>query len=211
LGDGVIARALLVIAVVATMRIYTAHADSDRPAPRASLSRVPLQIGEWRGWDEPTLTAEVIEAAGVDDYLNRVYTAGSRHAVALYIGYYATQRQGDSIHSPQNCLPGAGWQPIATTRTSFSFGPRRFEANQVLIQKGLDRAAVIYWYQGRGRLVAGEYANKLWLMLDAARLHRTDGGLVRIIAPLTADSASGLVDAVSFAQMLVPHLTEELP
>jgi EpsI family protein len=207
----VIGRALAVIAIVIAMRVYTAHAEVDRPAPRVSLAQLPLQIDGWHGREDVALSPEIVEAAGVDDYVNRVYATAPRHAVSLYIGYYASQRQGDTIHSPQNCLPGAGWQAVVSARRSVSTGGAQVEVNDVLIQKGLDRAEVVYWYQGRGHTIASEYANKLWLMLDAARLHRTDGGLVRIIAPVVSDRASASADAVAFAGALVPHLTRELP
>ncbi len=193
------------------MRVYTARADVDRPAPRVSLANLPLQVGDWHGRDDTALTPEMVEAAGVDDYVNRLYMTSSGHAVTLYVGYYASQRQGDTIHSPQNCLPGAGWQPVASTRRVFSSGDAKVEVNDVLIQKGLDRAEVLYWYQGRGHAIASEYANKLWLMLDAARLHRTDGALVRIIAPVASDPGGARADAVAFAAALVPHLTREIP
>jgi EpsI family protein len=206
-----IGRAVVFIAVLVAMRVYTARADVDQPAPRIALAELPRQIGEWRGRDDTPLSADTITAAGVDDYVNRVYAAAPRRAVSLYVGYYASQRQGDTIHSPQNCLPGAGWQPIAMTRRLFPTAHARVEANEVLIQKGMDRAVVLYWYQGRGRTIASEYANKLWLMLDAARLHRTDGGLVRVIAPVVSDPVSATADAVAFAGALVPHLTMELP
>lgn len=193
------------------MRMYTAHADVDRPAPRVSLANLPLQIGDWRGRDDVALSPEMVEAAGVDDYVNRLYVTPSRHAVSLYVGYYASQRQGDTIHSPQNCLPGAGWQAVASTRHELATPDATVEVNDVLIQKGLDRAEVLYWYQGRGHTIASEYANKLWLMLDAARLHRTDGALVRIIAPVASDAARARADVVAFAAALFPHLTREVP
>jgi EpsI family protein len=201
----------VVVAIMITMRVYTAHADIDRPAPRVSLANLPLQIGDWHGRDDRPLSPEMVEAAGVDEYINRLYVTPSRRAVSLYVGYYASQRQGDTIHSPQNCLPGAGWQPVVSTRRAFSTPDAAVEVNDVLIQKGLDRAEVLYWYQGRGRTIASEYANKLWLMLDAARLHRTDGALVRIIAPVASDPAGARADAVAFAAALIPHLTREVP
>jgi EpsI family protein len=206
-----IARAIVVAAIVGGMKLYTAHADVDAPVAHVPLTRLPLRIGDWQGRDDIALSPEAIEAAGVDDFVNRVYATASGRAVALYIGYYASQRQGDTIHSPQNCLPGAGWQPVASTRRSFSAEGRRVEANDILIQKGIDRAVVLYWYQGRGHTIASEYANKLWLMLDAARLHRTDGSLVRIIAPVLNDPARAAADAAAFAAALVPSLTEALP
>jgi len=80
------------------------------------------------------------------------------------------------------------------------------------VQKGGDRAVVLYWYQGRGRITASEYANKAWLMLDAARMHRTDGGLVRVIAPVTADNSTAMTNgALAFTSSLMRILGEYLP
>jgi EpsI family protein len=35
--------------------------------------------------------------------------------VGLYIGYFKSQREGKGIHSPRQCLPGAGWTPVQTS------------------------------------------------------------------------------------------------
>ena len=66
-----------------------------------------------------------------------------------------------------------------TAVTHLRAGDRIVPVNQFVIQKALDRQVVFYWYHGRGRVTANEYANKAFLMLDAAHLHRTNGGLVR--------------------------------
>jgi len=131
--------------------------------------------------------------------------------VALYVGYYASQRQGDTIHSPQNCLPGAGWRPVSAERTTVDFGGRTVPVNRFIIQKGLDRQAVFYWYQGRSRVVASEFANKAWLMLDAARLRRTDGGLVRAITPVSSTPDAAFATLTTFSTALFPYLSSRLP
>jgi len=156
----------------------------------------------------------VLGVLGVDDYVNRIYEQAGGPAVSLYVGYYGSQRQGDTIHSPQNCLPGAGWQAVDYGRASLDTGGTTVPVNRYVIQKGIDRQVVMYWYQGRGRVVANEYANKLWLMLDAARLHRTNGSLVRVIAPVRAPTGgmAGADRATSeFSRQLYPHLTSHLP
>ena len=150
------------------------------------------------------LDDEIVRVLGVDDYVSRTYLNASGDPANLYVGYYASQRQGDTIHSPQNCLPGAGWQPVESARTSLAVGGATLPVNRYVIEKGTERQVVLYWYQGRGRVVANEYANKLWLMVDAARLRRTNGSLVRIIAPRERD-------AVEFARVVFPRLTGYLP
>jgi EpsI family protein len=88
---------------------------------------------------------------------------------------------------------------------------RRVRVNQFVIQKGIDRQLVLYWYQGRGRVIANEYKNKALLMLDAARLHRTNGGLVRLITPIETTTSEAKTALASFAVTLFPHLDKHLP
>ena len=121
---------------------------------------LPLAAGWWRGYDAPPLADDVLAQLGVDDYFTREYVNAAGMPVGLYVGYYASQRQGDTIHSPQNCLPGAGWQTVETGVADLQLGGRDVRVNQFLIQKGLDRQVVLYWYQGRGRVVANEYGTR---------------------------------------------------
>lgn len=211
-----IARAAIVAVLVSTAGWYSMRAAGEETSvPRSPLVELPRSFGPWtRSMDVP-LEPEVRELLGVDDYVNRTYATEAGDPVSLYIGYYASQRQGDTIHSPQNCLPGAGWQPVEGSRVALDVHGQRVTVNRYLIQKGLDRQVVLYWYQGRGRVVANEYANKLWLMLDAARLHRSDGALVRVVAPV-ARSAHGVLEradaaAVDFTRAIFPRLPAYLP
>ncbi len=205
-------RALVVVGLLLGARLYAAHLGSAEAAvPREPLSELPFTIGDWQGREEPPLADDVLAQLGVDDYINRQYFRADSVAVGVYVGYYASQRQGDTIHSPQNCLPGAGWQPVETSVANIEAGGRTVRVNQFVIQKGLDRQVVFYWYQGRGRVIANEYRNKALLMMDAARLHRTNGGLVRAIAPIvsTPDDAKKALSA--FATLLLPYLDRHLP
>jgi EpsI family protein len=205
-------RAAVVVALLVAVRVYSAHAVSaEAPVSREPLSALPLAVGEWSGHDAPPLADDVLGQLGVDDYVNREYVNAAGLPVGLYVGYYASQRQGDTIHSPQNCLPGAGWQPVETGVADLSLGERSVRVNRFLIQKGLDRQVVLYWYQGRGRVIANEYRNKALLMLDAARIHRTNGGLVRVIAPVTTTTDAAQTTVSAFATVLFPHLDRHLP
>ena len=52
--------------------------------------------------------------------------------------------------------------------------------NEYIIEKQGQRQLVLYWYQSHGRVIASEYWAKLYMVLDAIHLHRTDGALVRV-------------------------------
>ena len=204
-------RVALIVGMLMGARFYAASADGDVPNPHTPLAHLPLRIGDWSGRDGGPFEDDVVAALGVDEYINRQYVASRGVPLALYIGYYASQRQGDTMHSPQNCLPGAGWQPIESGRVRVPSATGEVDVNRYVVQKGGDRQVVLYWYQGRGRITANEFVNKLWLMLDAARLHRTDGGLVRVITPVVTDPSHATADAAQFAAMLLRVLPEYLP
>jgi exosortase D (VPLPA-CTERM-specific) len=195
-----------------------------RPEPtlsRRPLKQLPFLVGSWQGEPGPPLDGPTMEAVGVDDFVNRVYATAGLPPVALYIGYYKSQREGDTIHSPLNCLPGAGWEPVSRAQASVAVretagGPlRTINVNRLLIQKGTDRELVYYWYQSHGRVVANEYWGRMLLAIDAVRLNRTDGALVRIVAPATDDdggaATTGERGATAFIDALFPLLREYVP
>jgi EpsI family protein len=198
-------------------------ARADRPEvvpPRQPLERLPLQIGEWTGRSGAPFTKDVMAILGVDDYITRIYFTPSREGIGLYLGYYESQRQGDTMHSPQNCLPGAGWEPVSNSKLNLvvpsgSTGTtQQVSINRYMIQKGLDRQLVLYWYQAHGRVVASEYWGKFYLIADAFRMNRTDGALVRVIAPVTSGEEGEAVAeaaAVKFVNGLFPLLPDYLP
>ena len=205
-------RSVIAALLIVGAGVYARGAAAPERAPgRAPLGSTPQSIGDWRGREAPPLADDVIAQLGVDDYINRHYVANGVAPIAVYVGYYTSQRQGDTIHSPQNCLPGAGWQPIFSDRAEIRAGDRSIPVNRVIIQKGMDRQAVFYWYQGRGRVIANEFANKAWLMVDAARLRRTDGGLVRLMTSVTGTPEEAFSTLAAFSVALFPHLSTHLP
>lgn len=213
-------RALVLAAAFVATLGYVAHASHSEPIPmRAAFAAFPMQIDEWRGRPDPPLTDAVLAILGVDDYISRTYF--TRTAVAgLYSGYWRSQRQGDTIHSPLNCLPGAGWEPVSKRDLQLQVPttggqPRDITINRYVIQKGLDRQMVLYWYQSHGRVVASEYVGKFFLVKDAIQLNRTDAALVRVVVPiLGADTAAedrAERDGARFIKLLFPVMSQYLP
>jgi EpsI family protein len=204
-------RAGLVVALLAVTGFYARGASDAAHVPaRTALAGLPLVIAGAQGFEATPFADDVVKNLGADEYVNRVYL-DQAVPIGLYTGFYASQRHGDAIHSPQNCLPGAGWRPVMSDRIDIGTGAERQTINRVLITKGRERQAVFYWYQGRGRVVANEFANKAWLMVDAARDGRTDGGLVRLITPVVSTPEDAYARLTTFATALIPMLWEHLP
>ena len=179
---------------------------------RQSLKDFPAQLGEWNqhGGDQ-TLDQETQRVLRADDYLSRNFESNGRMA-SFYVGYYATQRNVATYHSPLNCLPGAGWVMSDGGRITITpaVGPA-FEANRYVIQNGNQRALMIYWYQGRGKAVASEYWAKIYTVVDSVRRRRSDGALVRVMTPMNDSPAEAEKSAVELASQAADELPAFVP
>jgi EpsI family protein len=196
---------------------YAVYAMRPEIVPlREPLATLTTHIGRWQGQEAPKFDEKVIAILGVEDLLNRLYVAPSEPAISLYIGYYQSQREGDTMHSPMNCLPGAGWQPVSASHVAVNVPGRAspIVVNNILIRKGADRQVVLYWYQSHGRVVASEYLSKAYLVYDAARSHRSDAAMIRVMSPVLS-SEGGAANAeqrvIEFVRDLFPYLERHLP
>lgn len=211
-------RAAVLCVMLGTTTVVLANARrSETTVTRTSFATFPMSIGAWRANVDPPLEDSILKVLGVDDYLSRIYYRPGA-AVGLFMGYYASQRQGDTIHSPLNCLPGAGWEPVSQGRLTIANADgagRDITVNRYIVKKGLDRQLVLYWYQSHGRVVASEYWSRAFLINDAIRLNRTDGSLVRVIAPIPLnaedDGAAAEKLAEEFVRVIFPLLPTYLP
>ncbi len=218
-------RRILVVALllVVTFGYLSRKSTAEPVLMREPLSQLPLQLGPWSGRKSADLDEKTLRVLGVDDYARRIYAARAEPGwVGLYIGYYDSQRQGDTVHSPLNCLPGAGWTPVSQDRATVAVkgsaaaaADREITINRFVIQKGLDRQLVLYWYQSHGRVIASEYWGRIYTVTDAIRYNRTDAALVRVIVPILGDTPDAVSAAhtrgVRFVQALFPYLGRHLP
>ena len=211
------ARLAILFVLFLTTAVYARHAMR----PEEQLTRKPLSdfsnsLGRWSGREAPKVSADVLGALGADDLLNRYYIAPREPAVSLFVGYYRSQREGDTIHSPMNCLPGAGWLPSAKERAAIQIPGRAapIVVNRLVIRKGADRQVVLYWYQSHGRVVASEYWSKVYMVYDAVRSHRSEAALVRVISPaLPSEDGTAAAErrVTEFVQQLFAPLEAYLP
>jgi len=213
-------RAFVLFACMMVATGVIARASHIEPVPiRASFDKFPMQIGGWKGSDLPPIPPDIMAILRADDYLNRVYVSPGKYGAGLYIGYYRSQRQGDAIHSPLNCLPGAGWEPASQSLLAIPIAGAAaagtISVNRDVIRKGIDEQLVLYWYQSHGRVVANEYWSKFYLIRDAVRLNRTDAALVRVIVPVPPNlggaEAKAEEQAVDFVRSIFPKLSDYLP
>jgi EpsI family protein len=207
---------LLLVAAFTTLHL---RASVDRVPPSEPLTLLPQTIDQWTSQDVP-ISQETLDILGDGRFLNRIYTdftPSGRVAepqVSLFIGYFPTQRTGQSIHSPQNCLPGAGWTFVSSKKT-YLHGPglKNYAVGEYVIANGTQKQVVLYWYLAHGRSIANDYLAKAYMMADAIRYNRTDGALVRLVTPLNPNESVEVARArlIKFAGLLVPTLPRFIP
>ena len=227
---------LLAIAIlVATTFFIENFSHGEELTANKPFSQFPLMLADrWEG-RELGLDEKVLKILKLSDYMMRVYippsgqgeeetgfkeSAGNQSMqekrtfpVWLYVGFYQSQRTGSTYHLPKNCLPGAGWQIMKSDLVTLPMpGDQSVTINHVLIQKGLEKQVILYWYHDRGRAIPSEYWAKGYLVWDSITKHRSDGSLVRISVPVQGGTEEeAFENAVRFLQDVWPVLLDFMP
>jgi EpsI family protein len=212
--------ALLMLA--STWGLLLSLSQAEPLLPRKSFAEFPLTIGDrWQG-KELGIDQNILDVLKLNDYMMRAYIPqelikdGENRKgltpVYLYVGYYQSQRTGATYHSPKNCLPGAGWQFMDSEQVPVMMPNGGAPIiNKVLIQKGLEKQIILYWYQDRGRIIASEYSAKGFLVWDSMTKKRTDGSLVRISVPVGKSDEQAFAEGFEFMRDIFPLLGQYLP
>jgi EpsI family protein len=176
--------------ILALGYFLVASAKGQRAMPLASpIDEVLSSVDGYRVQNQQ-IGAEERRVAGMSDYVARAYLRDSVVAFTTLVSYYDRQTRGKSIHSPRNCLPGAGWEVLSSGTQALTTNGAAYTVNRYILKNGAARAVVYYWYQGRGRVEASEYAVKWNLLRDAAFRGHTEEALVRVVVPVRASIAT---------------------
>jgi EpsI family protein len=212
---GAAARFVLAAAFIALAAILLQVRGHGEIFPsRLPIHSFPMQLGQWSGVERP-IEKSVLEVLGPGEFTVRdYYHDDDPEPTNLYLAYLPSQRTGDAIHSPKNCIPGDGWTPIESSQIMIGVpGHAEFPANRYIISKGDSRRLVLYWFWAHDRGVASEYWAKFYLVKDAIRMNRSDGALVRILINMhpgeTVDAAQQRV--MPFTAEVVPLLNDYIP
>jgi EpsI family protein len=206
---------VLVVLLASTAVFLSARNRLEIVPPAESYASFPQTLGPWAGKDV-RIPRDVLDTLGAEDFLVRDYrnTLTDEMPVNLLVAYFPSQRAGDTLHSPKNCLPGAGWQPVSASRIEITIpGREPFVADHYIVAKASERGLVLYWYLAHGRTMASEYWAKFYLVEDAIRLNRSDGSLIRVtteIAPNESD-ADAQNRVLSLLTLAVPVIDKYVP
>lgn len=199
--------------VVQGVLYYTAYGLERTPVNKP-LAQFATDFAGWHMAQESQIEKEVQDVLRADDTLVRVYAHPTEGAASLFVAYFRTQRTGQAPHSPKNCLPGAGWSPQqeGTIQVAVTGEPDPITINRYVVARGDNASVVMYWYQTRKRVIASEYAAKIWLVVDSIRNHRSDTALVKVVVPVAnGNDQQATKTGVEFVQAMFPVLENYLP
>jgi EpsI family protein len=208
------ARILTIVLLLQAAAFYGFSRNEKTPAHRP-LEEFSLGSHDWLLVQNVDIDKEELDVLKADDLLSRIYQNRKTGRMAtVFVAYFETQRTGKAPHSPKNCLPGSGWVPSqsGTVDIRVPGEPEPIHVNRYIVAHGDNQDAVLYWYQSHNRVIASEYAAKIFTVTDSIRYNRSDTSLVRVIVPVQGGNAQDAVDAaVSFVQDLFEPLKAYLP
>ena len=180
-----------------------------------SFNDFPLRIGEWIGQPK-RIYPHNIDSLDLSDHANVNYRNEEGKTINFFVAYYESQRKGESIHSPESCLPGAGWvfnKSGLTTLILKNHTPTTITVNSAFIKNREFQQLCYFWFPGRGRILTSLYQLKLYNFWDALTRHRTDGALVRLITPVNDNESLDVAEKrlQGFVQEVIPVLENFLP
>ena len=184
------------------------------PAPKP-LGLMPLTIGEWQGTRYP-MDPVIASALELTDYVLADFKDPQGKEIDVYIAYNESQQKGKSTHSPDSCLPGAGWVFSVSGTVEMKvpgMSDPSMRVKRAFMEKNGARHVAYYWFPQRGRVLTNMFQLKAYAFWDTLTQHRSDGALVRLVTPLYG--AENPEDAEArlqgFARQFVPILNGFLP
>jgi EpsI family protein len=199
--------------LLSTSLLLHFRSASEIVVPHTDLSHLSMQINGWSG-TRIELTREDVASLGSGQFLLHDYARAGGPAVTLFVAYYPSQRTGDTMHSPKNCMPGSGWTPTKSSIITIQADDGRLiTANRYILTQDKESLVVLYWYQAHGHTEANEYVAKWLLVRDAITMNRTDGALVRVLTSVENGETEAHAEnrAIRFTQEAAPQLDAYLP
>ena len=182
------------------------HFDDVKSTPILKpLVTFPEAIDGWKLVQKRTLDRSVSDMLGVDDYIDSTYVSSQNDRIDLYVSYFSAVGISGAYHSPQNCLPGGGWVILSVEKIPIDAN-RTGTINKMIVINGANRKLVYYWYQNRGRIIASEYWDKIYTVIDSIFLRRRDGSFIRVMTDESQEQSARV-----FSRAVALALRDYLP
>ncbi|WP_051617316.1 exosortase C-terminal domain/associated protein EpsI [Desulfonatronovibrio hydrogenovorans] len=204
--------AVLCLVLVGAAGFVHSFDSETETAIKVPLKYFPYEFGTWEARNNMELLDSVAAVLGVDDYAFRDYRSPYGTTINFYASYFAANNRNKGFHSPLNCMPGAGWNISSTDEVDLVLPDgSTVRVRKMLLKRGSHYQVSLYWYQCRSRIIASEYWERFYRVLDSIRYGRTDGAFIRLIVTGSDEEGEALDELKSFAALVIPQLEEHFP
>jgi len=177
------------------------------------LNHFPMNIDGWQG-EEQSFPDWLPKALNAEEFFVRQYTSNDGKLLWFYVGRFSSRR-GSQMHNPDNCYPAQGWKIVERNVVQFSYGrdgSLQAEVVKMIVQKGLDKRLVLFWYQIGEIMIASNFKHQFLLIGRAIIRGRMDGIIIRVSAPVKGDNFDDvLIYEKQFMEAIAPLIPEYLP
>lgn len=198
---------ILMLFVIVFMHSYHDHSTM----LQAPFSAFPTSVGEWHMIKDSQFDQRTLDVLRPTDYIAKRYLGPDGAVVDLYIGYHDGASQAGPLHSPKNCLPGAGWYEASSAPIRISFENTLLDAIVAVYVRELNKEIFIYWFQVGGVSVSNEYAMKFYEIFNSFRYGRRDTAFIRISVPITDSEEHAQQLGKKFLKEFYPAIQRFLP
>ena len=201
------------LVLLGTFLFLHQRSSEDAVSVAKPLKDLPGSIGEWHARESSPFDDATLKILKLNDYAMVRYADPQNRSLWLYVGYWGSQRKGAQIHSPKNCLPGGGWEPLESTTLTIPLSApgSAMTVNSYLLQKGNNKELVLYWYQSRDTVTAGEIPARIQMVKNSILSNRSDGAIVRVSSPVYGSVAETTQLLVGYIRQLNSVLVQYLP
>lgn len=206
--------AVLMAALLAVMAghfaILDAQAEAAREVPVETIISIPDRIGMFKqAGTDVEVEDKVKRALETSSILIRAYRSQGGWPVELTIVYAGKTRR--SLHFPEICLTGGGWDIMKQESTPVGI---QFQARRLVLVKGEQRQAVLYWFKTGDELTGNYFVNALYWARNQLTFGTPTSAMIKLTTPIEKgprgeEAAFTLLE--TFAMQFTPMLRERVP
>jgi EpsI family protein len=206
-------RAISVAAAAVLAAVTTAHVGivraqgGTRGAPEEFAFEIPSKVVDYRqigqDFDIDERTRELLQTSTI---LIRNYRAPNRRPVQLTIVYAGSTRR--SLHFPEVCLVGEGWEIVRQESSNVGV---LFTARRLILVKGEQSQAVLYWFKTGGHVTGNYFLNAWQWARNQITFGSPTSAMFKLTTPVSSDGEAGAFAALEdFAAKFAPIMMERI-
>ena len=189
---------ILIVVALAALAVAGNLLRATEPEAATDLHLAALVTPVAGPYSEETLDREFLDTLRARDVLYRIFTAPDGEPVWLFLGYFDRQKEGSQVHSPRHCYPGSGWNIESEPQWESPWGGRA--VNSLVVNDGVERRLVVYWYQMQSKTEMDVLPLKLELTRRAFLRQPQDVVFASISTPIAGDAATTMAELAPLAK-----------